>query len=327
MARKSNSSLLTVSFNLRSTVVVYCKRIAAVAAAAVVVGGFVSFAVGKWKTTCRVLLASLLVLPCSHFFLLLSLFPLPLRLWVSLTLSSSRACSVALLAACHVRRRPRAVRMCGPLSTRIHQTFLHHVLCLFDTSFSSCVEFASFFASTLSLLRCHLFFSFVPFLGLNFSFFSSRPLSFSFSRLTFSLALSTHFFLLLFLSLLFFLRLLRSLLLSGLLRSLPLPPALFSPLPPAPPALSSLPHAPRACFLPIALNPVVSHSSAPLALSLPLSLSLSLLLLLFLAVRLLLPSLFLSPVLLPPVPSSSSQTAHLIPRVSLLSGTDMARGV
>ena len=40
------------------------------------------------------------------------------------------------------------VHMCGPLSTRIHQAFLHHVMCLFDTSFSSCIEFVSFFAST-----------------------------------------------------------------------------------------------------------------------------------------------------------------------------------
>ena len=114
---KEQLILVTVSFNLRSPVVVCCKRIAAVAAAV--------FAVGRWKTTCRVLLASLPVLPCSHFFLHLSLFPLPLRLWVSLTLSSSRTGSAALLAARHVRQGPRAVRMCGPLSTRIHQAVLH----------------------------------------------------------------------------------------------------------------------------------------------------------------------------------------------------------
>ena len=58
--------------------------------------------------------------------------PLPL-LWVSSTLSSSRACSAALLAA---------------LSTRIHQAFFHHVMCLFDSSLSSCNEFAPFFTST-----------------------------------------------------------------------------------------------------------------------------------------------------------------------------------
>ena len=34
--------------------------------------------------------------------------------------------------------------------TRIHHTFFHHVMCLFDTSFSSCIEFASFLASTHS---------------------------------------------------------------------------------------------------------------------------------------------------------------------------------
>ena len=47
-----------------------------------------------------------------------------------------------------IRLRPRAVRMCGPLSTRIHHAFFHHVMCLFDTSLSSYIEFVSFFAST-----------------------------------------------------------------------------------------------------------------------------------------------------------------------------------
>ena len=37
----------------------------------------------------------------------------------------------------------------GPLSTRIHQAFRHHVMSLFDTSFSSCIEFV-FFTSTHS---------------------------------------------------------------------------------------------------------------------------------------------------------------------------------
>ena len=54
-------------------------------------------------------------------------------LWVFSTLSSSRACSAALLVARHTRRRPRAVCMCGPLSTRIHLAFLHPAMCPFGT--------------------------------------------------------------------------------------------------------------------------------------------------------------------------------------------------
>ena len=136
----------------------------------------------------------------------------------------------------------------------------------------------------------------MPFLGVNFSF-----LSFSFSRLTFSLALSTHFFLLLLLSLRFSLSLSLSLALPEPFSALA-PPALSSPLLPSPRARS-----PRSL-----LNPVVSHSSAPLALSVALSLSfslglsfllpLSLLLFLALAVSCLPPLpafLFLFPVLLP----------------------------
>ena len=123
----------------------HCKRIAAVAAAAAVVG-VVAFA--KWKTTCSVLLSFLPVVPCSHFFLpSVSSSASSAKRWVSPTPSLSRACSAALLAARQTRRRPRAVRMCGPLFTRIHHAFLHHVMCLFDTSFSSCIEF-SFLAST-----------------------------------------------------------------------------------------------------------------------------------------------------------------------------------
>ena len=37
---------------------------------------------------------------------------------------------------------------CEVLSTRIHHAFFHHVMCLFDTSLSSYIEFVSFFAST-----------------------------------------------------------------------------------------------------------------------------------------------------------------------------------
>ena len=77
--------------------------------------------------------------------------PLVADVWTFSVCSSSRTSSAALVAARHVRRRPRAVRNCGPLSTRIHQAFLHHVPCLFDTLFTSCIEFVSFFfASTHS---------------------------------------------------------------------------------------------------------------------------------------------------------------------------------
>ena len=135
--------MLTISFRLHCSVRVAAAA-AAVAAAAVAVA-----LLGKCSTMCKVLLSSLLVLPCSHFFLPhFSPSASSARLRVSSTLSSSRACSAALLAARQVRRRPRAVRMCGPPSIRIHHAFFHHVTCLFDTSFSSCIEFVSFFAST-----------------------------------------------------------------------------------------------------------------------------------------------------------------------------------
>ena len=107
------------------------------------------FAAGKWKTTCHVLLSSLF-LSCSHFFLPhFSPSASSVKLWVSSTLSLSRACSAALLAVRQTHRRPRAVLMCGPLSTQIHQAFFHHVMCLFDTSFSR-TESVSFFSSTHS---------------------------------------------------------------------------------------------------------------------------------------------------------------------------------
>ena len=83
-------------------------------------------AVVKWKTMCRVLLSLLFVVPCSHF----SLSPLSVC-------SVSRVSRATLVAPRHARRRPGVVRRCGPLSTRIHQTFRLQVMCLFDTSFSS----------------------------------------------------------------------------------------------------------------------------------------------------------------------------------------------
>ena len=63
----------------------------------------------------------------------------------SLTRSASPACSAAL-AARHVRRP----HVC-PLSIRTHQAFLHHLMCLFNTSCSSCTEFVSF-CNAFSLL-------------------------------------------------------------------------------------------------------------------------------------------------------------------------------
>ena len=159
------------------------------------------------------------------------------------TRSVSRASRAALVAARHTLRQPRAVRRCWPLSIR--------------TRFNA------------SLFCCHLFFSIVPFLGLDFSLFSSLLRSCSFSRVTF-LARPEH-------------SLLCLAPLEPSLHSLALPepfsvlalPALSSPLleppalcslPLAPPALSSAPlphpvlssprpHSPPACFLLSAPNP------------------------------------------------------------------------
>ena len=128
----------------------------------------------KWQTTCSVLLSFLH--PCAPFCLA------RLR-------RGSRGCSPHSSTA---SRRPHVWVRCH---TRTHRASLHHVMCLFHTSFPSCIEFPSFLSSTHSCLRCHLLFFSVPFVGLNSSF-----LSFSFSRLTFSLALSLHSFLSIFLS-------------------------------------------------------------------------------------------------------------------------------
>ena len=90
----------------------HCKRVAATAAAAVVVAAVAVVVAGVCSTMCKVLLSSLLVLPCSHFFLpRFSPSASSARLRVSSTLSSWLACSAALLAARQIRRRPRAVRM------------------------------------------------------------------------------------------------------------------------------------------------------------------------------------------------------------------------
>ena len=87
---------------------------------------------GRRSTMCRVFsLHCLVVLSLLSFLPHFSSSASSARLRVSSTLSSSRACSAALLAARQIRRRPRAVRMCGPLSTRINHAF-HHDMCLLD---------------------------------------------------------------------------------------------------------------------------------------------------------------------------------------------------
>ena len=62
------------------------------------------------------------------------------EVWTSSARSATCVSCTALVAARHVRRRPRAIRRCGPLSTRIHQVFRHYVMCLFDTLFSPGIE-------------------------------------------------------------------------------------------------------------------------------------------------------------------------------------------
>ena len=94
---------------------IHCKRVAATAAAvpaaasAVVVVGVAVVVACKWITRCKVFPLHCLV--CLSPFLLHHVFPSAssARLRVSSTLSSSRACSAALLAARQIRRRPRAV--------------------------------------------------------------------------------------------------------------------------------------------------------------------------------------------------------------------------
>ena len=91
----------------------HCHRIpAGTAGAAAAVAADVAFALiavavallGRCSTMCRVF--SLHCLFCPS---LLSFLP---------HFSPSR----------QIRRRPLAVRMCGPLSTRLHQAFFHHVM-------------------------------------------------------------------------------------------------------------------------------------------------------------------------------------------------------
>ena len=167
MAKKSNSPLITSSLSLKAlndgllALFRHCKRTAAVAAAAaaavVAVVAVVVAAAGKCIIRCRVL--------SLHGLDYFSSFASSAKLWVSSTLSSSRACSAALLAA-----RPfvdglapsASVVRCPHRSTKRFST----MSCV-DSTRHSLHALNSFPSSLL------LFFSFVPPLCLNFSFFSS----------------------------------------------------------------------------------------------------------------------------------------------------------
>ena len=124
-----------------ATAALWCYCRFRVAAAAAVVAVALAFC-GRCSTRCRVF--SLPCLVCLSVCLLphFSRSASSARRWASPAPSSSRACSAALLAARQTRRLPLALRMCGPLSTRIHHALCHHVMCLFDTWHSSCTEFA-----------------------------------------------------------------------------------------------------------------------------------------------------------------------------------------
>ena len=115
-----------------------------------------------------------------------------------------------VLAARHIRRRSRAVCKCGPLSTRIHQAFLHNDMCLFGTkvvSFSKC--------SPSNLIEGFVD-SGIEYASSSCPFFGPSPHSRALcSSSQFSpLSLSTHFFFSLSLSLLLSSHLLLSLHLS-----------------------------------------------------------------------------------------------------------------
>ena len=145
------------------------------------------------------------------FFFPISPF-LPLRFDVESlrpTRSSSRACSAALLAAHQILRLPLALCMLDPSSTMLPSTTSCTCSALRGFHYFSIVFFF-FFLFNAFFLRCHLFFSLMPFLGLNFSFFFSFLLSLSLFRMFLSLLLRP----------LLLSRLLRSLFLSRLLRSL-----------------------------------------------------------------------------------------------------------
>ena len=185
VTKKSNSTLVTSSVSWedtcgRRTTADVFSALAAAAAAGVV-------AVGKWKNNVQ----------CVALFSprgpLLPFLPFSLRPFLSHAFPAR-----ALVAARHTLFDGLApsvsVGRCpyGPtkrLSTMSCVYSTHHFLALKSLP------------SSLQCISLALPFSIVPFLGLNFSFFSSFPLSFSISRVTFLLTLSTHFFLLLLLSL------------------------------------------------------------------------------------------------------------------------------
>ena len=91
---------------------------------------------GRCSTMCKVLFSSLLFLPCSHFFLL-HLFGCPSGCSPDSSTASRRS---HVWSAVHTD----------------HHAFFHHVKCLFDTSFFSCIEFF-LLGFNAFLLRCHLF--------------------------------------------------------------------------------------------------------------------------------------------------------------------------
>ena len=93
------------------------------------------------KVQCRVSSLRCLVCLSPLFFSHFSISASSAACWVSSTKSPSRACSAALLAARQTRRLPLALLMLDPSSIRIHHARLHHVVCLFDTSPSSYIQF------------------------------------------------------------------------------------------------------------------------------------------------------------------------------------------
>ena len=113
-----------------------------VATVAVVVVAVALAFCGRCSTRCRVFSLPCLICLSVCLFPPFSRSASSARGRASPAPSSSRACSAALLAARQTRRLPLALRMCGPLSTRIHHALCHHVMCLFDTWHSSCTEFA-----------------------------------------------------------------------------------------------------------------------------------------------------------------------------------------
>ena len=140
MIGKSNSSSLTISFNLRLVVASSATTYSVTEGA--LLRSLLQLLLRSWLWCLRLgsgrrcaVCCFLPFVPCSLF----SLSPPAIR-------SVSRASRAALVAARHTLRRSRAVCKCGPLSTRTHQASLHHVMCLFDTSFSSCIEFVSLLA-------------------------------------------------------------------------------------------------------------------------------------------------------------------------------------